>query len=69
MNVDEFLDLKHREEQKREANWDPAERWRALQAMIAWADAQAPVPRNTPARCLELQRAKLAALAAAEEGK
>ena len=26
--------------------------------MIAWADAQATVRRNTPARCLELQRAK-----------
>jgi len=54
--------LKRREEQKREACWDAAQRWRVLQETIAWAEAQAPVGRNTPARCLELQRAKLAGL-------
>ena len=52
-------DLKRREEQKREANWDAAERWRVLQETIAWADSQALVPRNSSARCLELQKAKL----------
>jgi hypothetical protein len=52
--------LKRREEQKREANWDPAEYWRILQETIAWADSQACVPRNSPARCLEVQKAKLA---------
>jgi hypothetical protein len=56
-------DLKRREEQKREAMWDPAERWRVIQEMIDWADAQAPVSRNTPARCLERERAILAGLA------
>lgn len=55
-------DLLRREEQKREANWDPAERWRVLQEIIAWAESQAAVRRNTPAKCLELQRAKLAGL-------
>jgi hypothetical protein len=55
-------DLKRREERKREARWDPAQRWRTIQEMIAWADAQAAVPRNSRTRCLELQRAKLAAL-------
>jgi hypothetical protein len=52
-------ELKRLEEQKREACWDPAERWRVLQATITWAEAQATVRRNTPERCLELERAKL----------
>jgi hypothetical protein len=52
-------DLKRREEQKREAAWDAAERWRVLQETITWAEAQATVRRNTPAECLRLQRAKL----------
>lgn len=51
-------DLKLAEERKREAHWDPVERWRVIQEMIAWADSQATVRRNTPKRCLELQRAK-----------
>jgi hypothetical protein len=51
--------LKRYEEEKRERNWDPAERWRVLQATITWAESQATVRRNTPQRCLELQRAKL----------
>jgi len=50
--------IKQREERKRELDWNPAERWRLIQEMIAWADAQAAVPRNSRARCLELQRAK-----------
>jgi hypothetical protein len=54
-------DLKQREEAKRDAHWDPAERWRVIQETISWADAQAAVPRNSKARCLELQRKKLAA--------
>jgi len=53
-------DLKRREEAKRDAHWDPVERWRAIQDMIAWAEQQATVRRNTPARCLELQAKKLA---------
>jgi len=59
MNESNPDDLKRAEEQKREALWDPAERWRVLQAMITWAEAQATVGRNTKRRCLELQRAKL----------
>ena len=55
-------DLKRREEAKRDAHWDAAERWWIIQETIAWADAQAPVPRNSMARCLELQRIKLAAM-------
>jgi hypothetical protein len=46
------------EEQKREAHWDPAERWRIIQEMIVWADAQSTVRRNTKERCLELQQKK-----------
>lgn len=53
-------DPKWREEAKREACWDPAVRWRVIQETITWAEAQATVRRNTPPRCLELQRAKLA---------
>ena len=60
-------DLKRSEERKREANWDPAQRWRVLQETITWAEAQATVRRNTPQRCLELQRAKLAARAASHQ--
>jgi len=60
-------DLKRREEEKRERCWDPAERWRVLQETIAWADAQAAVSRNTPTRCLELQRAKLERLKATDK--
>ena len=52
-------DLKRFEEQKREANWDPVERWRVLQETITWAEAQATVRRNTRERCLELQAEKL----------
>ena len=52
-------DLKRREEQKREAAWDPAQRWRVIQEMITWAESQATVRRNTPERCLELQKRKL----------
>ena len=51
--------LKRREEQKREAAWGAAERWRVLQETITWAEAQATVRRNTPAECLRIQRAKL----------
>ncbi len=56
---DDFCELLRREEQKREAHWDPAERWQVLLETIRWAEANATVRRNTPARCLELQRARL----------
>ena len=52
-------ELKRAEERKREAQWDAATRWRVLQDTITWAEAQSTVRRNTPPRCLELQRAKL----------
>ena len=59
MNAPPDNDLKRYEEEKRERHWDPAERWRVIQEMIAWADSQATVRRNTRERCLELQREKL----------
>jgi hypothetical protein len=59
MDSTNFDDLKGSEERKREAHWDPAVRWRVLQATITWAESQATVRRNTPQRCLELQAAKL----------
>jgi hypothetical protein len=55
-------DLIRSEEQKRDAAWDPAERWRVIQETITWAEAQATVRRNTPERCRELQQALLARL-------
>ncbi len=60
MDSHEHDDLKRREEAKREALWDAAQRWRVIQEMITWAESQATVRRNTPEKCLELQRAKLA---------
>lgn len=53
-------DLHTAENRKREANWSAAERWRVLQQTITWAESQPTVHRNTPEKCLELQRAKLA---------
>ena len=58
MNLD--LDLKQREEAKRNAVWDPVARWKAMQAFIAQADPQAEVPRNSIAGCLKAEREKLA---------
>ena len=52
-------DLKRLEERRREAAWDPAQRWRVLQQTITWAESQATVRRNTPQRCLELQKARI----------
>jgi hypothetical protein len=62
--VDDLLfdELKRREEQKRERCWDPAERWRIIQEMITYVESLPSVRRNTPARCLELQRAILASM-------
>jgi hypothetical protein len=51
-------ELKQYEERKREAHWDPVERWRVIQTMIAWAEQQSTVQRNTRQRCLELQKKK-----------
>ena len=56
MNID---DLKQEEEAKRDRNWDPRQRWKALQDMIAWAEAQATVRRNTREACLREQAKKL----------
>jgi S1-C subfamily serine protease/thiol-disulfide isomerase/thioredoxin len=55
-------DLQRREESKRDARWDPAEHWPVIQETISWADAQAPVSRDSMACCLDLQRNKLAAV-------
>jgi hypothetical protein len=41
---------KRREEQKRDRNYDPVERWKHLQQAIAWAEANLPehLRRNRP---------------------
>lgn len=44
------------EERKRDRNWDPAERWRAIQDTIAWADLQLQYPRNSTYACLQAQQ-------------
>ena len=53
-------ELLRSEQRQREAHWDPAERWRVIQEMIAWADAQATVRRNTSARCWKRNGRKIA---------
>ncbi len=55
-------ELHRREQAKREAAWDPAERWRVVQQTITWAEQQATARRNTPAECKRLERQKLASL-------
>jgi len=65
MIAEEFADLVRREQAKREACWNPLQRWRVLQQMITWAEAQTTLRRNTPQTCLRLERAKLARLQAA----
>jgi hypothetical protein len=57
MSDPSFDQLKRREEQKREQCWDPLQRWLVIQEMITWAESLPNVRRNTPARCVELQRA------------
>jgi hypothetical protein len=48
------------EEAKRRRNWDSSMRWKALQEMIAWAESQATVRRNTKEACLANQQRLLA---------
>ena len=60
MNPD-IGEIKRREEAKRDAVLGPAERWRLLMQAITWVESQPQVRRNTPVRCLQLERAKLAA--------
>ena len=55
------------EEAKRWRNWDPKQRWQALQAMIAWAESQATVRRNTKEACLANQQRLLAQFASHSE--
>ena len=55
-------ELKKAEEERRERNWDPAQRWKALQETITWAEAQSTVRRNTKAARLAEQNEKLARL-------
>ena len=59
MTHEEFSELLHREEAKRDRMWDPADRWRMIQEMIDWADAQQSVPRNSKEGCLAAQRRML----------
>ena len=56
-------DEKRREEDKRNTVLGTAGRWQMILQAITWAEAQPQIQRNTPAKCLQLQQAKLAALA------
>jgi len=40
------------EEAKRDKAWNCRQRWEVLQRTIGWADAQQPLPRNSPRGCL-----------------
>jgi hypothetical protein len=62
-----FSALLKAEEEKRERNWDPAQRWQVIQATIAWAEQQATVRRNTREACLREQRRKLQMLSRESE--
>jgi hypothetical protein len=50
MTETELSDLKAREEAKRDRAYDPALRWKHLQEMITWAEANMPphLRRNRP---------------------
>ncbi len=43
---------------RRDRWWNPAQRWRALQEFLDWADAQQPVSRNAPAQRLREEALK-----------
>jgi hypothetical protein len=62
MNDDDLDELKRREEEKRSAHWSMADRQRALEEFVAYVEAHAEVPRNSPRRCKELEREKLGRL-------
>jgi hypothetical protein len=54
-------DLVSREAAKRDRMWSPAQRWKAMQEFITWADQQQPIRRNTPAACKNHERMIIAA--------
>jgi len=60
--ANELADLAAGEHARRERAWSPAERWKALQETIRWAEAQPTARRNTPQACLERERKLLQAL-------
>ena len=51
------------EEAKRNAAWNPADRWRVIQETITWADQQSTARRNTKETALRLQAEKLTQMA------
>ena len=53
-----MINLKQQEELKRDRHIDPRARWRLIQELITWGDAQPTVRRNTRERCLDEQRLK-----------
>jgi hypothetical protein len=60
-----FSDIKQAQEALREAQWNPAKRWKIIQETITWAEAQTTVQRNTRRACLIKQARLLKALAGA----
>jgi hypothetical protein len=62
--MDASDELKQHEETKRQRHESPLTRYRALLAMIEWAEQQLPPEKRTPAARLEEERRKLADLAA-----
>jgi hypothetical protein len=63
MNVDQIIDEKLFEEQKRRRSADPRLMWQVLQETIDWVDSQQPIPRNSRRGCLANQEKLLASMA------
>jgi hypothetical protein len=69
MSHEEFSELLHREEAKRNRMWDPLTRWRMIQHLIDWADAQRQAPRCSREGCLAAQCKALNSLMVRQELK
>jgi hypothetical protein len=54
--TDTLAELVAQEQSRRERAWCPADRWRALQETIRWAELQPTARRNTPGACLARER-------------
>ena len=56
MTDEENRELLRQEEERRNPDGDPAVRWKIIQEILTWIDAQSPVPRNSKQACLANQR-------------
>ncbi|MCC6125626.1 MAG: hypothetical protein IT426_11730 [Pirellulales bacterium] len=56
MTHEEFSDLIHSEQAKRDAKTDSAEYWQIVWECLNLAESQLPIPRNSKKACLAKQR-------------